>query len=165
MADRGMDRMLRHLNVGFEAAIAREEEEAARDLAYSLLQGFDIGSALRRWGAAELRSVDGSLLPIEELGQDFVAAGGSTLLCPHTHLVAYRAAVGSAPALTDETLVVRLRLWARKGARVLVRTSEGSVFRGRLVRVGPDHFELASEVGSILVATTMVAWVKLAREG
>lgn len=116
----------------FEAALAREEDAAASDLAFSLRQDVDLRDAVARSGAgwALLTSAGGSS-SVDEVGIDYVRAGTLVVRAGRATL---RSAPGPAPATSDRTFVELLGTACRSGATVVT-----CVAAGRLARVAKDH--------------------------
>lgn len=164
MAEANHERFLLQLDSNFGAALAREEEEAADDLAYSLIQGADLVTALRRWRSASMKLADGSVVPIAEVGPDFAAGADGTVICPLRYVTVTRTA-GPPLRYGSERLLDRLRRSARDGIDVQVRALDGSVYRGRLVAAGTDHIEITTENGAVLLSDEAVVSVRLCRGG
>jgi hypothetical protein len=146
-----------------EAAAARLDEEAAADLARSLLQDVDMSEALQRWGAGAIRLEGGSSVPIEVLGTDFVAGAGGSVIVPLARLVAVEQ--DGVPFQTvEEAMVQRLRAERYPGAKAQVTTPSGTI-EGTLERVGGDHLELQGMGGRVIVALDAVRLVRFVRAG
>lgn len=164
MAESNHERFLLQLDSKFGAALARAEEEAADDLAYSLIQGADLPTALRRWGSASMKLADGSLMPIAEIGSDFAVSEDGSMICPLRHVTAIRTA-GPPLRYGPEHLLDRLRRSARDGLEVQVRALDGSVYGGRLAAAGADHIEITTETGAVLLPGEAVVTVRLCPGG
>lgn len=164
MAEPDLDRLDRSLDTSFQAVAARADEEAANDLAGSLLRGLDVSGAIRRWGAADVRLGSAASLPVEEVGRDYLECSSGDVLVPMSHAVVLRSAGARTPRFCDEPLRIRLSEWARMGREVQVTTHNGETFSGRLVRSGADHLEL-SGASDRLVGLGAVAFVRLSRGG
>lgn len=163
MGQSEIDKLLASLNATFEAAVAREEDEAASDLAFSLLQGLDFVETLRRGHGATLRASGGATLSVVEVGSDYVVARGpSTVLVPSLHAIIVRSAVGAPPRVVEGTLVEALRRMARTHRTVEVRTQDGT-FTGRLVKAGPDHVVVQAREANVLIGLGALRAVSVAR--
>lgn len=164
MADSGVDRLLASLDAMFDAAIAREEEEAASDLAHGLLQDLSLAETLPRMGSLTALLPGGESLPISVVGRDYVAGGSPPTIVPVTRAMLL-SADGSAPEIRAEDLVATLRRVARTGQMVRVK-SEGVNAVGRLRRAGVDHLLLETATGRhIAVGMGAVGAVTLGLEG
>lgn len=165
VADNGIDKAIQDLTLTFNAALAADEDRAADDLAYSLLQDLPLRHSLARWRSALLLLADGSQSHIDEAGLDFVTAEGSLLLCPSRFVVAKETLEMKAVASVEESLVERLRIWARGGTDVQVRTVAGMDLRGSLRVVSPDHIELQTRSGTFAMPMGNVMLLRLCRGG
>ena len=142
------------LDAAFEAALAREDEVAATDLAFSLRQDVDVSAAIERSGSAWTLVGSGEArLPVDEVGLDYVMAGS---LLTRTRAVTLRSAAGPAPRTTDATFLEVLGTWARAGARVAA-----SGLSGRLVRVAKDHVALSRGGRETIVGLAALEAVRL----
>ena len=149
MADDRVDGLLQSLGATFDAAVAREEEEAAADLAMSLRQGRSFADVLARssWRA----TLDaGSSAPVEAVGPDFVVANwGGRHLIPMAH-VEVSPTTGVRPDRISMGFVELLRDVARAGKAVIALSSQGE-HSGILRWVGPDHLALEGRRGLVLM--------------
>lgn len=138
MSDGDLGGLFASLSAGMDAAIAREETEAADDLAFSLSQDIPLPTTLSRTGGT--CSVRGMALPITHVGSDFLVArrAGADVLVPLEHATVKLTAQGIRPAVRNDSLVGLCRRLARRRAAVEI-DSGGDTFRGALVRAGPDH--------------------------
>jgi hypothetical protein len=164
MADRGLERLFDTLSATFDAAIAREEEIAAADLAITLRQdGSMREELLRRAGAL---FVEGWGSPrISEVGLDYVGAGRPVeVLVPSAAALVRRTEAYEMPTASERSLVEELRRWARSGRRVEIRTWHGEL-DGRLVAVGRDYVVVKSAAGEAAVGLNAVAAVRSVRGG
>jgi hypothetical protein len=157
MADRILERSFEQACVEAEAALARDEELAADDLAHSLIQGASLAEALKRWRSTEVLCL-GVWGRVSRKGPDHVVLGDGATLVPHRAIAAARSTSGAMSGVTDLSLLERLRGWARASTEVGVRTSQVN-FRGRLNSAAPDHLVLAGPEGEILIPLTAVASV------
>jgi hypothetical protein len=167
MADLGdgsqVEGLLTSLEASFDASIDREEQEAASDLAFSLAQGQPFADVLARSGAMGVRLPGGRTAPIAVIGRDYVASAVPATLIPLERVIAVTIESGSAPVSRGDSLVERLRDWARRGTAVEIATQAGS-FTGRLALVGPDHVRLDRKPGIVAVALEAVESVRSLRE-
>lgn len=136
------------------ATLRREEEEAADDLARSLVNDLDLPRALRCLEETELLLSDGRAVAVFEVAADHVCAGvGNPVCVPFAYAVlrgqliqqigaggrrSGRAGTGS----SDLTLLERLRQWSDAAVVVRVQIYMGSEQEGVLTRVTPDHIAL-----------------------
>lgn len=158
-----VDRLVSSIEASFGAAIAREEDVAASDLALSLRQGRSLAEVLGRQGGRVVRG--GGERAISEVGRDYVVLRGGTgaeEIIPLPRLGSVRPGSGERPVVSDEPLVGRLRRWCRGGGAITVETSDGA-FEGRLSVVGVDYLELQAAGGPMIVPVEKVRSVRLAR--
>jgi hypothetical protein len=148
MADPGLDRVLAELEAAFDAAVTREEDEAAEDLAFSLLQDRPLRDSLIRSGPVSAFLPSGATRAVVAVGTDYVVCERPVpTVIPLRRTVLVRDAEGPVPRSADRDLVGLLRTWARRGAQVELDTDAGT-FGGKLVSAGADHVVLAALVGS-----------------
>jgi hypothetical protein len=159
MADARVERLIASLDAAFDASIARQEEEAADDLAFSLRQDRSLTAAMASGAPLCARMIDGAALPITHVGSDCVRAGlRGEVVIPVTRLVAETAASATAsrPKVRgDETMLGIVRRGARAGVSAEIR-SGSRVLKGRLIRATPDHIELLGRDGRALVSLEAV---------
>lgn len=142
------------LGASFDAALAREEDLAAADLAFSLSQDVDLREAIRRSRAAwTLVDADGGLHPVAEVGADYVRAGA---LVARTGGATVRSIAGAAPRISPGTFLELLSAACRAGACI---TLDG--VRGRLIRVAKDHVAVGTPDGETMVGLTGLRSVRL----
>jgi hypothetical protein len=141
----GEDRIefvVRGLEASFDAAVARDEEEAASDLAFSLLQERTLPAMLERSSGVVVVRPDGGRAGVTEVGEDYVReAPPSARLVPLSAAVFESSNDGAPPRRRDLDMTTELRRWARAGATVSATTSAG-VVAGRLLRAAPDHLTI-----------------------
>jgi hypothetical protein len=151
VTDPRLESLLSSLDVTFDAAIAREEDEAAADLAFSLVQDRSLADTLARSGAASLHVGDATVA-LAEVGHDYVGAGSPLrLVVPSRLAVIVPERGGRAPATAARSMLEVLRLWAREGAWVEASTVQGRWW-GRLSKACPDHIGIRGRFGEVLVA-------------
>jgi hypothetical protein len=160
-----MEAIVRGLEASFDAAVGRAEDEAASDLAFSLLQERRLGEVLERRRGVTVISRDGVRVPVEVLGDDFVAdAEPSTRLLPLATAVFESSGEGAPPRRLHLDLTAQLRLWARGGAHVRLTTFAGEI-SGKLVRATPDHVTVLSPGGERDIGREAVLDVRRTRAG
>jgi hypothetical protein len=150
VADLGEDRIdfvVRGLEAAFDAAIARDEDDAASDLAFSLTQERTLPGVLERSPGVVVVRPDGGRSRISEVGEDYVLeAPPSARLVPLSMAVLESSNDAAPPRRRDRDVTAELRRWARAGASVCVTTSAG-VVAGRLLRAAPDHLTIRGRRG------------------
>lgn len=163
MAD-GTTRFLTDLEARFEGSLAREESEAADELARSLRADQKIYDAIVTWRGARL--IDGPQDPVASVAPDHLVLGD-----PATCVVRLESAVLNrlsdekiAPIRrSDAPLCVSLRPWARRLSRVNVTCWTGS-WTGSLVAATPDHVTIEAST-EMLIPYEAIRWVRLSRTG
>jgi hypothetical protein len=160
--DERLDRVFEGLSATFDAAVAREEDIAASDLAFSLAQDRTIAELLQRRAGALL--LDGQTrFPVTAVGNDYLMTEDPTTVVPLARAVVVADARGRPADVRRGGMVALLRSWARAGACVQVGTPQG-VFSGRIVRASTDHLCVCGR-REIAVALGAVRWVRVARAG
>ncbi|HEX2049322.1 MAG TPA: hypothetical protein VHJ34_01675 [Actinomycetota bacterium] len=149
----GLERYIATLDAAFDAAVAREEDEAASDLAFSLVQDRSLRERLARAGEAGVVVAEGRIEPVSAVGADYVAAGDPASIAVPLRVaeVVWRDGRGARPATLDGTLLELLRSWARAGAGTTIDTIRAS-WNGRLVAAGRDHVVVRSRGRDVAVA-------------
>lgn len=159
------DKLIASLDASFDAAVAREEDVAASDLAFSLLQERPLPEVLVRRGPALIQLRDGASASLSVVGRDYLGAGNPLeLLVPAASAVVVPAEDGASPDYRRETLSTVLRRWARVGQKVQVETTIGA-FCGVLVAVGRDHLWLQSEESWAVIGAASVEVIRAVRAG
>jgi hypothetical protein len=168
VADDHLNKLLDRLESSFDAGVARAEDEAASDLALSLLQDASLTDALQRDGALIVHLAEGSTAPVVRVGADYVACAraGGEVVVPLARAIVSGSPEGEPPLATERSLVSALRELVRRGAPVEVRTAVGTI-RGRLAvatadhvvitRDGPPHGFAGQADGRVYVALDAVA--------
>jgi hypothetical protein len=159
--DPALERVIAALDASFDASLARREDEAASDLAFSFLQGRSLVDAVRG-GPIEVWLSGGTRLPVASVGRDFVAAG--VLLVPLRRAVLHSVPGPGAPPGRSDSLLEVLRGWARSGAEVEVSSTSGLV-GGRLACAAADHLELRATSARWIVGMDAVDWIRCVRGG
>ena len=164
MGDAGLQSLFDSLELGFEVGLARDEEEAASDLAVTLRQSQGLREVLARYPAI-FQAPGVSPASISLLGHDCVMSEDAGLLAPiaavHFHV---GPAEGDRPRLTPETFVQVLRRWARLRSPVAIQAEAGPV-TGRLMACAEDHIEIQAKSGRVLIPLRGVVAVRLCRGG
>ena len=155
------ERLFDDLDVGLEAAIAREEEDAANDLARALRQDGDLQFAITRGGGWKLKLAEGAMAPVTEVGTDCVVASSQqvNLLVPLSRAVLCRDLDVDPPRSSMTSFVECLRRLVRARTRVEL-VSDGGSFTGNLVGAASDHLRLSSPMGDVLVGARSIRAVK-----
>jgi hypothetical protein len=146
------------LGASFEAGLARDEEVAATDLAFSLRQDVDVAGAVLRSGAAWLLVAEGGAsATVDEVGTDYVRVAG---LIVRSGGAVLRSVPGPSPRPTGRTFLEVLGEACRSGAEVAVIHKAGTA-AGRLVRVGTDHLAVRNGTTETVVGLAAVEAVRL----
>ena len=146
------------LEASFEAGLAREEEVAAADLAFSLRQDVSLRDALARSATGWTVVTQGAAAAaVDEVGVDYVRAG--SLLVPSTRAVT-RSTGDTPPRVAETRLSELLGTACRAGAQATIATA-GATSTGRLVRVAQDHVALRNEDTETVVGAAAVEWIRL----
>lgn len=140
VADDNLGSMLGSLEATFDARLARAEDEAASDLAFSLLQDLSLTEALERAGPLQVLRAGHPPIPVTEIGADYLGCAPATFI-PLGRAIA-RPIAGPTPVRTDQPLVALLRRHARRGTCARV-TARGAVHTGVLARACRDHVVIA----------------------
>jgi hypothetical protein len=147
LGEEGIDFVVRSVEASFDAALARDEEEAASDLAFSLLQERSLSEVVERSLGLVVVDRDGVRSRVSEVGDDFVVeAPPSARLVPLSTAVFESSSGGVPPHRRHLDLTAELRRWARSAARVSALTSVG-VVAGQLMRAAPDHLTIRGRRG------------------
>jgi hypothetical protein len=164
--DPELEQVIARLEARFDAALAREEEEAAADLALSLRQDRLLADLIREGGALRVVVGDGALSPVTVVGTDYCGTG-TPLSCLHrlgsAPLLA--GAAGSTPEPRGDSLQEVTRRWARRGQRVELGLETDGGLVGRLAQVGPDSLVLEGVGGRFIVPLWIVRSIRLVHEG
>lgn len=146
------------LGASFEAGVARDEDVAAADLAFSLRQDVATAAALARSGTGWSLIVDREgVVDVEELGADYVLAG--PLLVP-LHRIVVRSTSRTPPRVSDRSLLEVLGEAARAGASAEIVAGHSSV-SGALARVTRDHLAVAGQGTETIVSLGLVERVRI----
>jgi hypothetical protein len=159
--DPALERLIAALDASFDASLARCEDEAASDLAFSFLQGRSLIDAVRE-DPVEVWLAGGTRLPVAAVGRDFVSAGG--VLVPLRRAVLRSASGHGAAPIRPDSLLEVLRTWARSGVQVEVSTAARLV-AGRLGCAAADHVEVHASTARWIVGMDAVDWIRCVRGG
>lgn len=151
------DGWLAGLGASFDAALAREEDVAADDLAFSFRQDGDLRATTRGRGWVLLLDGGEAAAPVEEVGADFVSAGGAVV---PVRYAALRSAEGASPRLSERTLSEVLGAACRSNAWVEARAG-GTRVEGRLVKAGRDHVVLRRGATDVVLGLDAIAALRL----
>lgn len=163
MGDAGLQPIFESLELGFEVGLARDEEEAASDLAMTLRQAQGLRELLIRRPVL-LRAADTPLALVSRVGRDFVFCEREGFIAPLEAAHFVFGAGTPRPESSPETLVQLLRRLARSGASVTVQTTAGEA-TGALAAAADDHVEIHAATGPVLVPLGRVSLVRLCRGG
>lgn len=156
------DRLLEAVGAQFEAAIAAEEDVAARDLALSLLQGSELSVLLCR-SAWLLRRPGGGSAPLTQIGPDCAlatTAGPEPDVLVPLSVALFVAGDGAAPVRTTDTFVARLRRSVREGKRLRALIGEERL-EGRARLVTDTHLVLTRVHGEAVIPLSEIREVQL----
>ena len=152
MARRDLRGLFQSLDAELDAAIAREEDDAASDLAFSLLQDRSIRELLAGRPSVAAVLADEITVPVSVVGRDYIGCGEPlTILVPLAHAVVVESSGHCLVEVRDDDdMLSRLRSWARARVSVEVMTRQGR-FVGTLLPVGRDHLALERPIGRVIV--------------
>lgn len=163
--DAELERVVARLEARFEAALARDDEEAAADLAVSFAADEPLNISIMRAGGGVLQLAAGEQHEVSSVGSDYVACGDPAwLISPIGAVSVLLAGQGDPPSEIPDTFRQVARRWARERRFVVVTATIGET-RGLLMRVSPDHLEVRGLAGLLLVPLQLVTSIRLAREG
>ncbi len=116
-------------------------------------------------GEPSVLRVGGALLPVVEVGDDYLLAGrAGKVLVPTRYCIVGSAAHGEQPEIVGRNLIEVLEEWAVDTPVVSVKTREVEL-RGQLVDVAPDHISLRTPMGETIHAgVDAITLVKLAAD-
>jgi hypothetical protein len=162
VADSELEKVLQALDADFDAALARQEDAAASDLALSLLQDRELSDRLTAAPHfAELSN--GVRLRVMAVGPNYVTVGRDDLV-PLARAI-YRRSEGGAPPRSSSTeLLAMLRSWVRTGSVVEIE-AQGRALAGHLVMAGRDHLALDTAAGRVMVPLQGIDRVRRVRGG
>jgi len=164
--DPQLEQVIARLEARFDAALAREEEEAAADLALSLRQDRPLADLIRDGGGLRVVEGDGAQAPVTVVGADYCGTGTPlTCICRLGSAPLVVEPAAPAPESLGDSLQEVARRWARGGQRVgLGLETDGSLV-GRLAQVGPDNLVLEGTAGRFIVPLWIVRSIRLVHEG
>ena len=155
----GFKGLLADLDALFGAEMARQEDEAADDLAISLKADRHLAEALTD-GSFEL-VMDERRIAVERVGLDFVQCGEFLVPFGRFHFVS---SAGESPRSVNLRFIDRMRHLARAGSAVELALG-GQTLRGPLISVAPDHLVVEARAGAAVMPIGSVSWVRLSPEG
>lgn len=164
MADPQLQRLLSSLEATFEAAVTRQEEEAASDLAFSLAQDQPLQEVLLRSGSLRLLLDGGEALAVFVVGTDFVVAGNPPRVLPSTSAAFVTGGDSGPPRHAPSSLLALLRRWARSRASVAVLVG-GRAYSGDLIQATPDHLTLEAPTGRFVIGIRSIKEMRLLSGG
>ncbi len=169
MADNNIELFLSELDATFDAVLARDEAEAAADLAHALSQETPLARRVQAAPRALLIRPGRLPAPITVVARDYVAIDW-----PELTLVPLDKAIvrlgkghdesGSRHRRTSALLVGTLRHLSRKGAEVRISTPD-DVYEGNIGRAAPDHLSLITSRGEVLISLEQVREIQINLEG
>ncbi len=145
------------LGASFEAAVVREEDVAAADLAFSLRQDRDLPTALQGRGWVALLE-GGASAAVAEMGEDYVVAGPHVVPISKAFL---RSAERPAPDRRERTFSEWLSSACRAGSAIEV-VAGGHRTAGRLTAVGRRHLVLRRQGRDSVVGLDSIDCVTVA---
>lgn len=155
-----LDAYLERLEASFDAQIARAEDEAATDLAFSLRQDRTLRQRIER-RACDVW-IDGSWHRVSSIGPDVIVVGDPMRALVRSATACLRAGTGDVPGSAPSWLAI-LRALARRGAGIELVTISGARAVGRLVAAAPDHALVEGDHGWAAFAWAAVEGVRLVR--
>lgn len=164
MADPQVHRLLSSLEATFQAAVTRQEEEAAFDLAFSLAQDQTLQEVLLRNGSLRLLLDGGEALPVATVGIDYVVAGTPPRVTPSRSAAFVIGGEGKPPRHASTSFLVMLRRWARSRVPVAVLVHERT-YTGDLIQATPDYLTLDAPTGRLIIGIGAVREIRLISGG
>lgn len=160
-----IDDLIRPLDVAFDAAVARDEEVAADDLALSLDQDRTLSQVLDRTRGAMVLNADpeGAQRYVDGVARDYVWTNH-----PTPTLTPLYQAIFKVPGRRErveqrsDTFIDRLRQLARASQTIEAATRFGTFF-GTITRARRDHLELRTRIGTLLVPYAELTSVRITR--
>lgn len=141
-----LDPVITSLAASFEASVARSEDEAAADLAFSLRQGRALIEVLRVAKGVEAHLSGGARYPVTLVGDDFCGFGEPASRVVTWETVMFSPTASAAPIRFAGDLIALAREWTRRAAHVEVATAAGRL-RGRLAEAGSDYLCVMASTG------------------
>lgn len=164
--DPELERVIGRLEARFDAALAREDEVAARDLQVSLRHGQALADLLRSGTALRLLEADGATSEVTAIGSDYCGIGVPLSCIRRLGRTAFLVtADGAPPEVRRDSLHEVADRWARAGRRVELTLETDRLYAGRLGQVGPDNMVLEGSPGRVIVSLELVRSIRLAHEG
>lgn len=166
MADGHIEGLLKSLDATFDAALARQEDEAASDLARSFQQGKPLLEALNDLATVVARGPDATRSPIARIGRDYVITATTPAhilrLSECLFVDAKDAGDGTDGNIehAPDTFVEVVRTVGRARRTVRVVTPYGPL-EGLLTRAATDHVAISGTAADFLVPMSLVRSVQL----
>ena len=165
--DGSIERLIQGLEARFDALLARDEEEAADDLASNLDRGLALHERLFAEGRAlSVVYPDGVRSSVTEIGENYVGCGAPLdSMAPIGTSVIFLED-GIPPEASDLTMSQALRPWAERRRRVTVTLREGTTsYSGSLSLVASDHLILETSGTRSVIPLEKVGSIRLSPEG
>ena len=157
-----LNTFLGRLEASFDAQLARAEEEAVTDLAFSLRQDRTLRQRIER-KACEVWVGD-SWEPVVAAGSDVLVVGEPIRILVPAQAACLRAGPGDGPAPAPSWLSL-LRALARRGQVVELISRDGAQAQGRLAAAAPDHVLVEGKRGWSAFAAASIGRIRLVLEG
>lgn len=160
-----VDNVVRPLEVVFDAAVARDEELAADDLALSLDQDRTLEDVVTRASRLTTLRLGGRARPVARIGVDYVEtmSPGSEYM-PLDQAIYRVDGSGEAIEPLETSFLEILRTLVRAHAFVELETREGK-FTGTLARARRDHLQLGTATDTLIVPYAVLVSVSVRRGG
>jgi hypothetical protein len=173
MADPHIDRLLDRLTIEFQASVAREEGEAAADLAVSLAQSVAMPDQIVR-RPHEVVLPGRAPARVAVVGRDYLITTPPVYVVPLSRAIVKRLPRSgengerhehpldvAPPEQVEGSLIELLRAQGRgRGPKLMIACGIGE-FSGQLTLVGPDHLVLSTLVGDeLLVAVQAIHHIR-----
>lgn len=155
-----LDTYLRRLEASFDAQIARAEDEAATDLAFSLRQDRSLRQRIERRPCEVW--IDGSWHEVASIGPDVLVVGDPMRELVPSATACLREGRGDVPGSAPSWLSI-LRALARRGAEIELVSLSGARAAGRLLAAAPDHAWVEGGHGWAAFSWAAVGGVRLVR--
>lgn len=164
--DGAIEKLLARLEADFDAALARDEEIAATDLAGSFERGLGLRERLCcSGGGVVLLLPDGVRHEVSVVADDYCACGDPEFLITRLDRAGFALTDAvAAPVVGRSTFAQAVRRWSEASTPVQVASTAGS-FSGSLAVAAQDHVILEAAAGRIVLPLAAVETLRLARVG
>jgi hypothetical protein len=159
VTDPRLERLFASLDASFDAALAREEDEAATDLAVSLRHDLPLADVVVR-GSWTMRLAEGGRAGVVIAGRDFVGGDCNGALMVPTSRAVLQAASGPTPRASDFSLLELLRVMGRQAAEVQL-DHPAAPLEGRLLVAGSGYLVLDTTTGRSLIGLESIAAIRV----